>query len=106
MLVVVLPFAAVLLTLAISRLGGPAVTSHSSPRAGGDLDSVLVAIVVVLLTAHAGGAVARRLRQPRVVGEMVGGILLGPSALGAVSPEVMRTLFPTEVLSVLDISAA
>jgi K+:H+ antiporter len=101
-LVVILPFAMVLLMLAVSRLAGPTAVSHGSPPPGRDLDSVLVAIVVVLVTAHVCGAAARRLRQPRVVGEMVGGILLGPSGLGALSPGLMHTLFPAEVLSNLD----
>ncbi|MEO5798794.1 MAG: cation:proton antiporter [Gemmatimonadales bacterium] len=45
---------------------------------------VLAALVTV---ARLGGAVAQRLGQPTVLGELIVGILLGPSALGLVHPE-------------------
>ncbi|MGW1199823.1 cation:proton antiporter domain-containing protein [Streptomyces sp. NPDC002536] len=64
---------------------------------------LLLALAVVVAAARAvGGAFARFLRQPRVVGEMVSGIVLGPSVLGAVAPQVYRTLFPAGLLSYVD----
>ena len=47
---------------------------------------VLLDVAVILLVAHTLGALARRLGQPSVVGEIVAGVLLGPTLLG-------RTLF-------------
>ena len=35
-----------------------------------------------------------RLRLPQVIGEMVAGIMLGPSLLGLISPSALETLFP------------
>ena len=67
---------------------------------GGDLalvGRVLLALVVVVLAGGAGGRVARALRQPRVIGEMAAGFLLGPSLLGALAPEAQRLLFPPAV---------
>ncbi|MFZ8997384.1 MAG: cation:proton antiporter [Ilumatobacteraceae bacterium] len=49
------------------------------------MTSVLLALAVVVASARCVGAVALRLGQPRVVGEIVSGILLGPSVLGLVA---------------------
>jgi Kef-type K+ transport system membrane component KefB len=70
-----------------------------------DLDRALVAITVVLVAAHLCGALLDRLHQPRVVGEMIGGILLGPSVLGSVWPGAAHALFPGSVMPVLNVLA-
>jgi Kef-type K+ transport system membrane component KefB len=55
----------------------------------------LTALAVVMLAARFVGAVAVRFRQPRVVGEIVAGVLIGPSALGALGGVVdTDRLFP------------
>jgi Kef-type K+ transport system membrane component KefB len=46
------------------------------------LTSILLNLFVIYLAAGAGGAVAARLRQPRVAGEIVAGIGIGPHAFG------------------------
>ncbi|MGW4648923.1 cation:proton antiporter domain-containing protein [Kitasatospora sp. NPDC004289] len=57
----------------------------------------LVAAAVVVLTAHLLGALFRRFGQPQVVGEVVGGLLLGPSALGLLWPAGQQWLFTASV---------
>lgn len=52
---------------------------------------VAVALVVALAAARGVGRVAVRLGQPRVVGEIVAGVLIGPSVLGALSTRVFPT---------------
>ena len=52
----------------------------------------LLLLILLLAFAHAGGALFRRLHQPRVVGEIVGGALLGPSVLGGqLAPSFLRS---------------
>ncbi|MDX1892076.1 cation:proton antiporter [Mycolicibacterium sp. 050158] len=52
-------------------------------------------LAVILLACRAMGMVARRFGQPQVVGEMIAGVVLGPSLLGLIAPEVQHSLFPT-----------
>jgi Kef-type K+ transport system membrane component KefB len=57
--------------------------------------TVLSLHLAAMLTVAIGlGAVARRLGIPAVVGEIAGGLLLGPTILGRVAPEVFSWLFP------------
>jgi Kef-type K+ transport system membrane component KefB len=60
-----------------------------------DLARMLVALALLLVSAHAFGNLFARLRQPRVIGEIVGGLLLGPTALASLFPHVLEWIFPT-----------
>jgi Kef-type K+ transport system membrane component KefB len=51
-------------------------------------------IAALLATAIAMGGLARRLGIPAVVGEIAGGLLLGPTLLGRVAPDLFAWLFP------------
>jgi Kef-type K+ transport system membrane component KefB len=64
---------------------------------------LLVQMAVVLLAALVCGWVARRLGQARVIGEIIGGILLGPSVLGRVAPHLSAVLFPQNSLGSLEV---
>jgi len=70
-----------------------------------DLIQVLLALSVVIITAQVMGAIFQLLGQPLVIGEVVGGILLGPSFLGMVSPEIQKTLIPSHSLPFLGVIA-
>lgn len=59
---------------------------------------ILLQALVILLVCRASAAVFRRLGQPGVVGEIAGGLLLGPSLLGAVFPGAYAALFPPDSL--------
>ncbi|MGZ4651768.1 cation:proton antiporter [Oryzihumus sp.] len=59
-----------------------------------DVAHILLALVVILVAAHGVGELFARLRQPRVIGEIVGGLLLGPTVLGALAPAAQHWLFP------------
>jgi len=51
-------------------------------------------LAAMLLAALVLGALARKLGIPAVVGEIAGGLVLGPTMLGRLSPEVFAWLFP------------
>lgn len=56
---------------------------------------LFLALATILVAARVLGEVARRLAQPVVLGEILAGILLGPTVLGAFWPEGKEFLFPT-----------
>jgi K+:H+ antiporter len=57
---------------------------------------LLVQLACVLLLALGLGRLAVRLSLPPIAGELLAGVLLGPSLLGHLSPAVQHWLFPTE----------
>lgn len=59
----------------------------------------------ILAACRLVGALARRLGQPQVVGEMIAGVFLGPSLIGLIFPEIQGQLFPKESLKVLYVGA-
>jgi Kef-type K+ transport system membrane component KefB len=61
--------------------------------------------VILAACRVCGWAVRRFLRQPQVIGEMVAGVILGPSLLGSLSPELQQYLFPAESKPVLHVVA-
>ena len=68
-----------------------------------DIGMLLIQLVVILLVVRVVGWLFARLHQPTVIGEILAGILLGPSLLGAVWPEAMETLFPVHSLGNLEL---
>lgn len=64
----------------------------------------LVQIAVIAAAARLAARAVRPLLQPAVVGEMVAGILLGPSLLGLLWPGAEAALFPRESLRWLSLA--
>lgn len=62
---------------------------------------VALACLLIILAAKLAGAVMRYLKQPTVVGEMIVGVLLGPSLFGQVLPQWSSVIFPIEIQPVL-----
>ena len=58
-----------------------------------ELTRFFVAIVALMAAAHLMGSLFGRLAMPRVIGEIFGGLLLGPTVLGAISPGAARWIF-------------
>jgi Kef-type K+ transport system membrane component KefB/nucleotide-binding universal stress UspA family protein len=52
-------------------------------------------IITLLVCGRLMGELMQRIGQPAVMGQLIAGVLLGPSALGALWPEFQQTLFPT-----------
>lgn len=62
---------------------------------------VLPAIVVILAASALCGRLALLVKQPRVLGEMVAGVLLGPTLFGALFPTAQKAIFTPEVKPIL-----
>ncbi len=60
---------------------------------------LLLQIIAILLTCRLFGWLFQKIGQPTVIGEIVAGIVLGPSVLGNLLPEVSGFLFPKESLA-------
>jgi len=65
------------------------------------LSILLLQMLVILMAARLVGALFLKIGQPAVIGEMVAGIILGPSLLGMIFPGVQAFLFPAASLDFL-----
>lgn len=100
-----LPLAAGLAWLLWNAAGMPATATGEPVAVDGfathltqPLPRFLLQLLVVLVAAKIAGALMRLVGQPPVIGEMLAGILLGPSLLGWTLPELQGALFPAESL--------
>lgn len=59
---------------------------------------LLAQIITIILVARVFGWIFKKIGQPSVIGEIIAGIVLGPSLLGLYFPEFSSTLFPVESL--------
>jgi Kef-type K+ transport system membrane component KefB len=82
-------------------LSAPGGKGLPSPLAAGQsidtLFHALLALAVIVVTARAFGEIFGLIGQPAVIGEVIGGIMLGPSVLGRVAPGVYARLLPASV---------
>jgi Kef-type K+ transport system membrane component KefB len=93
-----------------SRLERPSdvsVTTHATVPGGkpNALPHVLIALLAVLVMGRLLGIVFRYIGQPPVIGEVVGGILLGPSLLGRVWPAAAAFVLPPAIAPYLEVIA-
>ena len=81
---------------------GPAVQSAASYTPGDYSVHFFLQLAVILLACRVVGWLGQRLLgQPQVVGEMIAGVILGPSLLGLLLPDLQLALFPKETRNVL-----
>jgi Kef-type K+ transport system membrane component KefB len=59
----------------------------------------------LLAVCRVVGMLARRLGQPQVVGEMIAGVIMGPSLLGLLAPDLQLVIFPKDSLKILYVLA-
>jgi Kef-type K+ transport system membrane component KefB len=79
---------------AIATMGRAAPVAPTVPGSGAaETTSVLLGLFILLLGAKLGEEVLRRLGQPGVVGELLGGFIVGPYALGLVTPGETALVF-------------
>jgi len=58
--------------------------------------SFLILVSVILITARVLGEVFRKFKQPAVIGEILAGVILGPSLLGTLFPHLFETIFTSQ----------
>ncbi len=70
-----------------------------------DFLHVLLALGLVIATARSLGALCKLVGQPPVIGEMIAGILLGPSLLGQLAPATSAYILPQSIAPLLNVIA-
>jgi Kef-type K+ transport system membrane component KefB len=85
--------------------GSERVTAEKRRDAGSTYAAFFIAVAVVMLVARLFGIAAVRLGQPRVMGEVIAGIALGPTLLGALAPGVSTALFPSDIIPFIGVVA-
>jgi Kef-type K+ transport system membrane component KefB len=88
---------------------GPAGEQFTATKQRADFNKLVAAFflaaAIVLIVARLFGILAVKIGQARVMGEVIAGLVLGPSVLGAISANLQATLFPTDVLPALGVAA-
>jgi Kef-type K+ transport system membrane component KefB len=67
------------------------------------LTRLFVQLILIIVAARLCGVLAGKIHQPAVIGEMIAGILLGPSLLGWLWPDIFHFVFPASSLGVLQL---
>ena len=82
---------------------GPAVPASASSYVPGDYSiHFFLQLAIIILACRLVSWFAQRvLAQPPVVGEMIAGVLLGPSLLGLFAPDLQAAIFPKETKNIL-----
>jgi len=72
----------------------PAAAGAAEGAAGPSETILILQILALLVTGRLLGEAMLRLGQPAVMGQLIAGLLLGPSVLGALAPDLQHALFP------------
>lgn len=64
---------------------------------------VLVEVLIVIGLSRLVGLAFKSIKQPLVIGEIVAGIMLGPSLFGLIAPQIAISLFPPETIPFLNV---
>src|SRR5688572_29631946 len=65
--------------------------------------TVIFQVTLILALSRIMGMLFKRIAQPQVVGEMLAGIMLGPSLFGLLAPAAAARIFPPETIPLLNI---
>ena len=81
-------------TLSARAVAPPIASTGGTAAAPDILWHLLLALAAVVILGRLLGSLLRAVGQPPVIGEVVAGILLGPSLLGRVAPDVAAYVLP------------
>lgn len=85
---------------------GPAVNAARTYAPGDFSIHFFLQLAVIILACRVVGWLGQKLlRQPQVVGEMIAGVVLGPSLLGLFFPDLQNAIFPQETRNLLYVGA-
>ena len=85
---------------------GPAVTAAKSYTPSDFSIHFFLQLAIIIATCRVVGWLGQKLlKQPQVVGEMIAGVVLGPSLLGLAFPDIQNAIFPQETRNVLYVGA-
>ncbi len=98
-----------LMLLPTATGAAPALAEHVTATKQRTFDQTVVAFflaaLVVMLFARLAGSVMPKIRQPRVMGEVLGGIILGPTVFGALLPTLQGNVFPPDIVPYIGVAA-
>jgi Kef-type K+ transport system membrane component KefB len=90
--------------------GDIAAAGASSPRNGSAVDLIVADVIgevaLVLVVSSLLGGLAQRCGQPRVIGQILAGILLGPTLLGQLPGHLTSHLFPSATMAPMNVLAS
>jgi Kef-type K+ transport system membrane component KefB len=87
----------------VAAIDHPPAAAKAGMSSSDILRHVLFALATIIILGRGLGKLFTYIGQPRVIGEMVAGIMLGPSLLGRISPETMNYVIPPEIMPYLGV---
>jgi Kef-type K+ transport system membrane component KefB/nucleotide-binding universal stress UspA family protein len=81
-------------TAALLALTMAPVFAEDAPKSGPSETVFIVQLIVLMVTGRLLGELMLRIGQPAVMGQLIAGVILGPSLLGAVWPDIQHLIFP------------
>jgi Kef-type K+ transport system membrane component KefB len=80
--------------LATLALAGTALAAAPGEAKGPAEWLFFLQLVVLMIVGRLLGELMLRIKQPAVMGQLIAGLVLGPSLFGALFPDIQHTLFP------------
>src|SRR5215204_2109834 len=82
-----------LLALLLAVLPAPLAVAAGAQQSSSDV-VFIVQIILLLVCGRLMGEAMQRMGQPAIMGQLLAGVLLGPSVFGALAPELQHAIFP------------
>ncbi len=95
-------------TMLIAAAGGAAsehVAATKTRTSDQTVVAFFIALLVVMLFARLCGAIMPKIRQPQVMGEVLAGIILGPTVFGALLPTLQGNLFASDIVPYIGVAS-